>query len=97
VTIRPQSAITSSSRRRGAVALLAACALLGSLLLATTASAAPSGRGHARGTWVDTSAHSGAVVSGEGTASSGGDPAATASVIGGHNTTVAKYPSLAYV
>jgi hypothetical protein len=96
VTIRRHSAITSSSRRLGAVALLAACALLGSLLLAATASAAPSGRGHLQGTWTDTSTHSGAVVSGEGTESAA-DPAATASVIGGHNTTVAKYPSLAYI
>ncbi len=79
------------------MALLAACALLGSLLLAATANATPSGRGHAEGTWVDTSTQSGAVVSGTGTQGADKDPAATASVIGGHNTTVAQFPSLAYV
>lgn len=97
MTIRPHSALTARPRRLGAVALLAACALLGSLLLAASASATPNHRGHAGGTWVDTSAHSGAVVSGKGTEAAESDPAATASVIGGHNTTVAKFPSLAYV
>ena len=97
MTIRPHDALNSTPRRLGAVALLAACALLGSLLLAAAASAAPQQRSGAAGSWVDTATHSGAIVSGTGTHAAGTNPTATASVIGGHSTTIEKYPSLAFI
>lgn len=77
--------INAASRRRGALPLLGALTVLVALLLASTASAAPQARGANDG--VSSSKVAAAAASSE----------ATASVIGGHNTTIEKYPSLAFV
>jgi V8-like Glu-specific endopeptidase len=82
VTIRPDEAKINPTRRRAAMALLGALALLASLVVAATATAAPVARGG------DASRSASAQAT---------DPAATASVIGGHNATIAKYPSLAFI
>ena len=84
MTIRAQATARSAGpRHRGAAALLVGLCLLAGLTLAAVASATPGGpTPRARG-----NAAPPAVA----------NPEATASVIGGHNTTIEKYPSLAFI
>ncbi|MFT3863301.1 MAG: serine protease [Solirubrobacterales bacterium] len=77
--------ISAAPRGRAAVAMLAALALLGSFLLAASASAAPRSRGDDAG------------VSAAKVAAPAESSKATGSVIGGHSTTIATYPSLAFI
>ncbi len=85
--IRPDEPKPTSARRRShGATLIAALALLASLLLAATATAAPGAAPAAR---------AGAAAST--TPGRSHDPRATASVIGGHNATIAEYPSLAFI